>query len=278
MFIFAYYRYQGLGWLWLLAGAIALCWLFLQPRWLMMLAARIWPGALYWVNWPVTSGPFGMPDKPPKVIALTIDDGPSSATADILSMLDRFGAKATFFSISGRVSGYEEVMQRSLTAGHELGNHLTADEPSIRLTPEAFETDLLAAASVFSACIEKSEVEPKPCLRWLRPGMGYYSAAMVKTAQRHGYRLVLGSLWPYDTHVPSSQFASAFILSRVKPGDIVVLHDGDRRDGDHSNIGRGQRTTATLKRILPVLHARGYTVTTVSELLSLVEPDAAAYF
>jgi peptidoglycan-N-acetylglucosamine deacetylase len=116
--------------------------------------------------------------------------------------------------------------------------YLTADEASIRLSPEAFEADLLAAAQVWQPYVSSS-------LRWLRPGMGFYSASMVATAQRHGYRLALGSVFPYDTHVPFSGFAIAFILSTVQPGDIIVLHDGESKgsaEKERGGKGRGQRT------------------------------------
>ncbi len=219
-----------------------------QPRWLFTLASHFFPGALYAV--PRT-------DSQSKVIALTIDDGPSSATPEILTILDRYEAKATFFNISGNLPVHESTVQQAVNSGHELGNHLTADEPSIRLNIEAFESDLLAAES---ALLPYLPVGSK--LAWLRPGMGFYSGDMVDVAQRHGYQLVLGSTFPYDTHVHSARFASEFILRTVRSGDIVVLHDGEK-NGDN----RGARTAKTLEIILPELNRRGYRVTTLSGLV-----------
>ncbi len=216
-----------------------------QPRWLFALADRLFPGALYAV--PRSA-------KLPKAIALTIDDGPSPATADILAVLDRYGAKATFFNISGNLPGHESTVQQAVQSGHELGNHLTADEPSIRLGADVFEADLLAAEAALLFYLPQGAT-----MKWLRPGMGFYSAQMVEIARRHGYRLVLGSTFPYDTHLPSSRFASEFILRTVRSGDIVVLHDGEER---------GRRTPRTLEIILPELHKRGYQVVTLSELMA----------
>lgn len=233
----------------LLAG---IGWLATQPRWAFRLAAYAVPGALYAVDLPAGSVP---------VVALTIDDGPSPATADILSVLARYDARATFFNISGHLPGNEAAVSSAIAAGHELGNHFTADEPSIRLSPDDFEADLLAAEQAWQPFLKKSVNAP---LRWLRPGMGFYNASMVRTAQKHGYQLALGNVFPYDTHVPSSRFASVFILNTVQPGDIIVLHDG----GD-----RAPRTLATLNKILPALKARGYKVTTLSELTTLAEAN-----
>jgi len=269
-----------------------------QPSWVFSVATRLQPGALYRVEPAITADAAKSPSK---VIALTIDDGPSPATGDILAVLDRYGVKATFFTISEYVPSHEQLFRQTIAAGHEIGNHLTTDEPSIRLSPEDFETDLLAAEETllpYFLTNEKQSLKVSPSaqassaqvsstqassiqssstqasLQWLRPGMGFYNAQMVKTAERHGYQLVLGSVFPYDTHLPSSRFASAFILRTVQPGDIIVLHDGEGIEdgcsvgggGGRLRCGRGQRTAQTLERILPVLQSQGYTITTVSEL------------
>ncbi|MGC1528678.1 MAG: chitin deacetylase family protein [Phormidesmis sp.] len=247
---------------WLAVGAIAsilILALLSQPRWIFRLATQLMPGAIYAVDLPASQ----------KTVALTIDDGPSAATADILNTLAKHSVKATFFNISGNLPDHEAIVQQAVSSGHELGNHLTADYPSIRLSPADFEASLLTADRALSPFLQTAHLLPtaRPAtatnlqtnLHWLRPGMGFYDQAMVKTAQRHGYRLVLGSVFPYDTHLPSSRFASAFILSTVRPGDIIVLHDG---------LERGRRTAQTLAKILPALQARGYAVTTVTQLMS----------
>ena len=130
---------------------------------------------------------------------------------------------------------------------------MTADEPSIRMSAQQFEDDLHKARAALLPFLPEGER-----LEWLRPGMGFYDDEMVTTAEQYGYQLVLGSNFPYDTHVPSSWFASTFILNTIKPGDIIVLHDGEER---------GARTVETLARVLPVLQERGYEVVTVSALV-----------
>lgn len=135
-----------------LAGLSLISILFFQPRWILSLIASIVPGAVY----------FTKTDKP--IIALTIDDGPDAvATPKILEILQRYQARATFFVISDRVKGNESVIREIVNQGHELGNHLTEDKPSIQLSPQEFETDLLEAHAILSKFA-------KPC--WLRPGGG----------------------------------------------------------------------------------------------------------
>ncbi|MBE9076085.1 polysaccharide deacetylase family protein [Romeria aff. gracilis LEGE 07310] len=217
-------------------GMTVLVGLLIQPRWLLNLIGRVGPGATYYI------------DTDAQAVALTIDDAPSEATDEILDVLDRYDAKATFFIISRRVPGREQNLTRMVAAGHELGNHLTEDEASILLSATDFEAAVLEADRVLA------DYGP---VRWLRPGMGWYSPGMVATVSRQRRQLVLGSVFPYDTHIASPQFASQFILSSVRPGDIIVLHDGP---------GRGDRTAKTLKQILPALQAQGYDVVTLSTL------------
>jgi len=229
-----------------------------QPRWLFTLATNLFPGALYAVD-AANLAPTT------KQIALTIDDGPSPATAEILAVLAQHEAKATFFNISSNLEGYETVVQQTVDAGHELGNHLTADAPSIQLSSEDFEANLLTAERALLPFLQnaaqpnvsEANISEANTLKWLRPGMGFYSSAMVEIAQKHDYKIVLGSRFPYDTHIHSSRFASVFILRTVRSGDIMVLHDGEER---------GERTLQTLKAILPALQVKGYEITTVSEL------------
>lgn len=193
-------------------------------------------------------------DRP--VLALTIDDGPdSSTTPALLDVLAQHDAHATFFVISERVNGNEGLVRSLLVAGHEIGNHMTQDEPSIELSPEAFERKLLQAHAELSEFTE---------LRWFRPGSGWYDEAMLEILERHGYRCVLGTVYPLDAHIGSVRFASRVILAMAKPGRIIILHDAGER---------GQRTWEILREVLPVLRERGYRVVTVSELLEAAEPN-----
>jgi peptidoglycan/xylan/chitin deacetylase (PgdA/CDA1 family) len=127
---------------------------------------------------------------------LTLDDGPDAATTPmILAELQRHGSRATFFMITERVRGQEQLVRRLVAAGHELGNHFTQDRPSIRLSAGEFARDLERAHAVLAT------YGP---LQWARPGSGWYSQAMVAIMAREGYRCVLGSVYPYDALARSS--------------------------------------------------------------------------
>jgi peptidoglycan-N-acetylglucosamine deacetylase len=223
------------GGLLVVTGAV----LWTAPEWLIQSLARWYPGCLYQVP---TAEPL---------VALTIDDGPDPASTPlILTELRRQDARATFFPITDRLRGQEPLVRRLVGEGHELGNHFTQDRPSIRLSLPDFEADLLESHRELAAW-------GRPL--WARPGSGWYSQGMISVLQRHGYRCVLGSVYPFDATIPSAAWATGYILRNVQPGAIVVLHDGG---------SRGRRTARVLAEVLPELRRRGYRVVSLSELIA----------
>jgi peptidoglycan/xylan/chitin deacetylase (PgdA/CDA1 family) len=231
----------------LAAAAAATAVLVLQPHWLVDALARRSPRVLYFVK---TNEPL---------VALTIDDGPDEETTRaILDLLKRHEAKATFFLISDRVQGNEELVKEMVEAGHELGNHMTRDRPSNRLSSAEFEAALLEADSVLSRFAE---------VRWVRPGSGWYDDAMLSIIEKHGYRCALGSIYPYDSAIPFAAFSVHHVLRKARAGSVIVLHDGG---------GRGHRTVAALERMLPELQQRGLRAVTLSALVVADSSRAAA--
>lgn len=190
------------------------------------------------------------------VVALSIDDGPSSATPEILDVLAHEEVHATFFLIGSNVVARPDLARRMVAEGHELGHHMMEDRPSIGLSPEAF---------------RKRFAEMDGILRDLggstlfRPGSGWYNRRMVDDAARLGYRTVLGSVYPFDAQLPFPRFASYYIRQHVSPGSVLILHDGP---------DRGVRTAEVLRRVLPELRRRGYRVVPVSTLLREEERGA----
>jgi peptidoglycan/xylan/chitin deacetylase (PgdA/CDA1 family) len=219
--------------------------LWTAPEWLIDPLAKRHPGCLYRV--PTQA----------RLVALTIDDGPDPiSTPLILAELRRQEARATFFLISDRVRGQEQLVRTIALEGHELGNHFTRDRASIRLSPGAFEADLLQA---------HQELADYGTVKWARPGSGWYSRDMIDIMRRHGYRCALGSVYPFDASIPSAVFAARYILWHARPGAVVVLHEGG---------GRGPRTAKVLSEVLPELRRRGYRVVSLSELARSSAPGA----
>lgn len=188
-------------------------------------------------------------DTEEKVVALTIDDGPhGQLTPEILDTLAVYDVPATFFIIGSHVPGNEGLLARIVQDGHELGNHLMSDERSITLDATEFARQLAETHALISA------YGP---VRWFRPGSGFYNERMLAQIRPFQYRAVVGSVYPYDAQVQSVDFAAGYILGNVRPGSIIILHDG--------GLER-EATPDILQRIIPALQKRGYRFATLSEL------------
>jgi len=222
----------------IVTGSIVL----LEPEWVIARLRKASPAVFYSV------------DVEGSVVALTIDDGPDPVeTPKILDRLKEYNAHATFFVIGSRIPGNEGIVHRLVGEGHEIGNHLKFDEPSIQLSLSEFEAQLVETDELLSGFSE---------VRWFRPGSGWYNKDMLEIIQRHGYRCALGSVYPFDPQIGSAWFIQKYILWKVQPGAVIVLHD---------YASRGARTVEVLETILPELTLRGYRVVTLSELVAYGE-------
>lgn len=187
-----------------------------------------------------------------KVVALTIDDGPHpDVTPRLLDLLAAHGVKATFFLIGERIPGNELLVSRIVAEGHELGNHLMTDTPSITLSDEEFARQLAQAHALLSQYGQ---------VRWFRPGSGWYNRRMLDQVKRYGYKLAIGSVYPYDAQLTVTPFMTSYILGNVEPGAIIVLHDGTEK--------RSQ-TVTVLGEVLPALKQQGYRLVSLTRLAEL---------
>jgi len=208
------------------------------PHLLFTIISNLFPEAVYKFK---TNQPFA---------ALTIDDGPDSTnTPKILDVLSANNARATFFLVSSRIKGNEQLVRRIVAEGHEIGNHLQRhDVASINLSDAEFERQLIIADSVLSQFGD---------VKWFRPGSGWYSREMIGIIEKHGYKCVLGSVYPLDPFLKWDWFIVKYVISNTTPGSIIILHDGPRK---------GQRTARTLQQILPELHRNNLEVVTLFQL------------
>jgi peptidoglycan/xylan/chitin deacetylase (PgdA/CDA1 family) len=220
--------------------SVVLFLLYRPPRWIISSLAKRAPAIIY----------YARVDQP--VMALTIDDGPDAeSTLKILKVLEKHGTQATFFLISSRVEGNEEVVRQIVQRGHEIGNHLSEEVPSALLSADEFDRALASSHKILS-----SFAIP----RWFRPGSGWINQRIQSKIQEYEYRCVMGSVYPYDGQIRSAWFSQRFIRANAFPGGILVLHDGG---------SRGLRTAAVLGDILPDFMARGWRITTLSNLIDL---------
>lgn len=197
-----------------------------------------------------------------KVVALTIDDAPSTYTMDIIKLLGENEAKATFFVIGGQVGGRETALEDAVKAGMELGNHAMHDEPSRSLTPASFEAQVREVEAYINRTYDAVDLPHPP--RYFRPGSGFFSTRMRRQIREMDYQMVLGSVYPHDPQIAYPSVNAQHVLSMVRPGSIIICHD------------RREWTVPMLRKVLPELKRRGYRITTVSGLLEAAGRSKAA--
>jgi peptidoglycan/xylan/chitin deacetylase (PgdA/CDA1 family) len=220
--------------------------IYKPPHTLIRYFQHRWPDVLWHV--PLAAGKE-------KVIALTIDDAPSSHTQEILSVLKENDALATFFVIGGQVSGKESVLKEMVEQGMELGNHAMHDEPSRALSPAELSGQIAQVEDYINATYAAADLPRPP--KYFRPGSGFFSSAMRKQVGGLGYQMVLGSIYPHDPQIPYPGVNARHILSMARPGGIIICHD------------RRGWTAPMLRKVLPELKRRGYRVTTLTGLLEV---------
>lgn len=190
-----------------------------------------------------------------RVVALSFDDGPWADTPGFVSVLERRHVPATFFMIGSQVAGHRALLERELRDGDALGNH-SFTHPFLTRTGDA-RTQL----SRTSAAIERASGY-RPCI--FRPPYGDKNAAVVATALAQQMSTIIWDVDPRDYTRPGAGVIAARVLGAVRPGSIVLMHDGGGP--------RGQ-TLAALPGIIDVLRARGYGFATVPQLLAYPTRD-----
>lgn len=178
-----------------------------------------------------------------RVVWLTIDDGPSDDTAAMLDLLDRHGAKATFFVVGARAQARPALVQAIRDRGHGVGNH-SADHPDLRfwrLGPSAMEDQIGRNQSILTAITGETP-------RWFRSVVGMTNPFVGLSLKRHGLARVAWSARGFDGVDCEPDKVVARITRDIAPGAIVLLHEG----AAHGH------NVAILAQLLAWLDAQGY--------------------
>jgi peptidoglycan-N-acetylglucosamine deacetylase len=201
----------------------------------------------------ISHGPRDRPQ-----VALTFDDGPDPlVTPAILDALHGAGARATFFVIGRHLEKHRAIGLRALQEGHELGNHSWMHSYFQNFYRTDQQQSDVERSTRLIQDLSGSDAEPL-----YRPPVGLKSPPLARVAHARKLKVIAWSLHSRDTLARDPAATAARVLSRITPGDIVLMHDGHERDGKHRNLA-----AAALPLILSGLRERGLRCVTVSELL-----------
>ncbi|HON58468.1 MAG TPA: polysaccharide deacetylase family protein [Smithella sp.] len=183
-------------------------------------------------------------------VALTFDDGPSPLTRDLLDLLDRYSAKATFFVSGVNVLKYPDVVGEIIARGHTLGNHSFHHHPFLMLCSyRHLKEEIFRVQEILK--------EMGVCVFAFRPPVGIVNPKLPLVLDKLGMFCVTFSCRAFDAGNRRVRNLGARILKRVKPDDIILLHDGLPDAGDHHLvIAEAERVLRGLKdrklKILPL--------------------------
>jgi peptidoglycan-N-acetylglucosamine deacetylase len=190
-----------------------------------------------------------------RALALTFDDGPSESTPDLLELLAKHGARATFFQVGAHARRLPRVAREVVDAGHETGNH-TDTHLALYLKSAAFIEQEIAGAQ--ETLRQVTGVAPV----LFRPPYGARWFGLRAALEQHGLTNVMWSTMASDWRLDGAACA-AKLKRGTRPGAICCLHDGrDGREGPDISS-----TLDALRRMLPVWKSEGYELLTVSELV-----------
>lgn len=186
-------------------------------------------------------------------IALTFDDGPDPRwTPQVLDVLARHDAVATFCVIGEQVAGNEDLVRRVISEGHALCNHSMTHDYG--LAAEDAETVSGEIATV-TGLLEQAA--PQVDVTAFRAPGGRFGPVVVDQARAQGLDSWAWSVDARDWDGRGADSIVTTVLDGVAPGAVVLLHDGG---GDRS------ATVAAIDEVLPVLASVGYSFVTLPDM------------
>jgi peptidoglycan/xylan/chitin deacetylase (PgdA/CDA1 family) len=195
------------------------------------------------------------------LVALTFDDGPGRDTMRVLSALNRLRVRATFFVIGRQLAGRERELRAIVAHGDALGVHSWSHPDLTTLPPARVRAELLGTRNAIRRITGGDPV-------LYRPPYGAVDATVMASVA--GARMV-PVLWDVDgadwAEGATPKTLRRTVLAEVRPGSIILLHDGGGRRGV---------TARALPAIVAGLRARGLRPVLVTELLERDPPPSQA--
>ena len=223
---------QPAWWPWLLAGLAAnhalltLCGLVPRSRWLGPNLTRL-----------------PAPAAARREIALTIDDGPDpQVTPAVLDLLERHGARATFFCIGERAARHPALCREIVQRGHAVENHSQHHRHNFSFSGmRAFRAELQAAQNTLTAITGQRPL-------FFRAPAGLRNPLLDPVLPGLGLRLASWTRRGFDTRTSNPALVLQRLCRGLRAGDILLLHDG--------NAARTATGEAAILQVLPALLER----------------------
>ena len=221
----------------------------------VLIAGGLWPRSRWlgsnWTRLPA-------PATARREIAITIDDGPDpEVTPAVLDLLDRHGARATFFCIAERARARPALCREIAARGHSVQNHSDRHAHSFSvLGPRAITRELATAQQTVADITGELP-------RFFRAPAGLRNPFLEPVLRRLDLQLVSWTRRGFDTVRRDPAALLERLARRLRAGDILLVHDG--------HAARNESGVPLVVAVLPELLARARSL----DLVPVTLPGAA---
>ena len=188
-------------------------------------------------------------DTSEKKVAISFDAAwGSDYTEELLSILEKYNVKTTFFLVAFWIDKYPDMVKRIDECGHEIGNHSAKHPNMSQLSEERIKEELTITSNKIVEITGKKDV-------LFRPPFGDYNNRVMKAAESLGYYVIQWDVDSLDYKDYGKRAIIDRVLNKVKDGSIVLFHNN------------ATYTAEALPTILENLQNSGYQIVPISELI-----------
>jgi peptidoglycan/xylan/chitin deacetylase (PgdA/CDA1 family) len=187
-----------------------------------------------------------------KLVCLTFDDCPDNlVTPQIISILDSYGIKGSFFCIGNRLKKSRPIVKKAYEEGHLILNHSWNHPDLSHLNSKEVTNQITWTENQIFSIIGK-----RPAI--IRTPYGTINGTIIKAAYENNCKI---ALWSIDTRDWTGNTPDEIVqraLSGIKPGSIILMHSYQARHA----------TVEALPKIISKLLEMGYNFIDIGQMLN----------
>ncbi|SFL98462.1 Polysaccharide deacetylase [Gracilibacillus orientalis] len=184
-----------------------------------------------------------------KVVAITFDDGPTKNVNEILSLLEKYNAKATFFLIGEYIEEFPKEAEAIVQAGHQVANHTYSHNRMIFKSPSFIKNEIEKTNQLIREIGYKGQID-------FRPPNGKKIIALPWYLHKNNIETIMWNLEP-DSSYEEADDKVNYVVESIEPGSIILMHPM------YDDTGKELKS---VEGILEALSQREYQFITVNEL------------